>query len=268
MNNELTLKYNKLIALLKGMGSVAVAFSGGTDSTCLLMVARKIPEINSIALTVKSPYIPDWEVEEAKELTARYNIKHQIIQASIPAEIINNPPDRCYLCKKGVFTKLWDETKKQGIKYLIDGTNHDDLGDYRPGLKALEELKVHSPLKESGFTKDDIRALSKELGFPTWNKPAYACLLTRIPHNTKINTDILKRIELAEKFIIDLGFPKVRVRDHGDIARIETDVSNFGNFIKPDTLHKITNKLKEIGYTHVTLDLTGYKMGSLNKMMD
>lgn len=264
MKKETEQKYQALRDLLAGMGSVAVAYSGGVDSSFLLYVANDVLRDKALAITVKSPYIPDWEFAEAKEFTAHHSIRHSIVNADIPASVVNNPPDRCYLCKKIIFAKLLEVTHKENMQWLAEGTNHDDLGDYRPGLKALAELNVRSPLKDCGFKKNEIREVSKELGLNTWDKPAYACLLTRIPYNTKVDIKTLKRIELAEKFIIDLGIRDVRVRDHGDVARIETGVHNFEKILKNGLNQTITEKLKELGYSFVTLDLGGYKMGSFN----
>ena len=179
-------------------------------------------------------------------------------------EFIENGPKRCYYCKKVVFSKVKEIAKENNIKYVVDGTNLDDLGDYRPGLKAIEELNVVSPLKECGFTKNDIRALSKEMNLNTFNKPAFACLATRIPCGTKITNEKLRMIEKSEEYLVELGFNQFRVRLHEDIARIEVGKEEIHKFFSNDLLDKTNNKLKEFGFKYVTLDMGGYKMGSTN----
>ena len=193
-------KYIKLINYLKKLDGLAVAFSGGVDSTFLLVAAKIALGDKVIGITINSPYIPDWEIEEAKEIAAKHKIKHIIIDLGIPEIIRNNPSDRCYLCKGIVFQEIIDEAKKYGFDTVADGTNLDDMGDYRPGLKALDELDVISPLKENNLSKQDIRDYSKELDLPTWEKPPYACMLTRLPYGTEVIESDLLRIEKSEKF--------------------------------------------------------------------
>jgi pyridinium-3,5-biscarboxylic acid mononucleotide sulfurtransferase len=264
MTPKIQKKYEHLQGLIKDMGSVAIAFSGGVDSSLLLYVSHQVLKNKAVGITVKSPYIPDWELAEAKEFTHQHNIRHIIVNASIPESVQNNPPERCYLCKKTIFSKLLEITHEEGMKFLAEGTNFDDTKDYRPGLKALAELEVRSPLRESGLTKKEIRTISQELKLPTWDKPAYACLLTRLPYNTPVNEPVLKQIERAEKYLIDLGIRDVRVRHHGDIARIETGVGNFEK-ISITYASEINQFFKDLGYKFVTLDLGGYRMGSFNE---
>ena len=257
-------KYNQLVGYLKDLESVAVAFSGGVDSTFLLAVAAEALKGKVLALTVKAPYIADWEIEEAEELCSSLGIPHQIVETGIPEEIRENPPERCYLCKKRIFATLLEAARSKGIDYVLDGTNLDDLSDHRPGLMALKELEVKSPLQETGITKAEVRKFSEMIGLPTWDKPSYACLLTRLPHGVEIKPDDLKRIELAEKFLMDLGYRAIRVRAHGTIARIEADPELLPELSARNCARKVVQKFKEIGFMYITIDLEGYRTGSFN----
>lgn len=257
-------KYKNLINYLKDLGSVAVAFSGGVDSTLLLRAAKEALGDNAISITIVSPYIPKWEIKEAKELTDKIGIKSYFIEVPMIEEIRYNPEDRCYICKKSVFNKINCMAKEKGIKYIIDGTNADDTKDYRPGMRALEELGVKSPLLENNINKEEIRILSKELKLDTWNKPAYACLLSRIPYNQEIKKEDLVRIEKAEVYLMKLGFRAVRVRSHGNLARIEVPQKERMKLFNESILEKVSKELKELGFKYVTVDIEGYKMGSLN----
>jgi uncharacterized protein (TIGR00299 family) protein/uncharacterized protein (TIGR00268 family) len=260
------LKYNELLKYLTEAGSAAVAFSGGTDSTFLLFAAKKALDKKVLAMTVKTPYIPDWEVEEARNFCKDHGIEHKIINLNIAEEIKNNPADRCYICKKLVFGTLIEEAAKKGFTAVMDGTNADDTHDFRPGLKALRELDVKSPLLVSGLKKDEIRILSERFGLPTAQKPAYACLLTRLPHDTEIKTTELERIEKAELFLMSLGFRAARVRNHGMLARIEIRKEDISNFINSGAPAKVSVYFHDIGYSFVTLDVEGYRTGSFNNM--
>ena len=257
-------KYKKLLSFLKSYDNAAIAFSGGVDSTFLLFAAREALGEKVLALTVSSPYIAQWEIAEARELTRRYSIKHLIIKAPFVDAIKNNPENRCYLCKTELFTRLKKIAKKHGIADLFDGTNSDDLKGFRPGLRALKELSVQSPLALCGLTKQNIRALSKNLNLPTWNKPPYACLLTRLPYNQPVSLDEIERIEKTEKYLINLGFGLVRVRSHGNLARIEIDKDRQAQLIQENTARKIVKKFKQLGYAYITLDISGYKTGSFD----
>lgn len=258
-------KYEDLLTYLREKESLVIAFSGGVDSTFLLKAAKEALGEKIKAITIQSPYIPAWEIEEAKEFVKQIDIAHEIITLdSIDPSIINNPKDRCYLCKKLIFKKIIEIAHKQKYSYVCDGTNFDDTKDYRPGMVALKELSIISPLLECGFTKADIRLLSKELELPTWNKPAYACLMTRLPYNTKVSVNDLRRIENGELFMMNLGFKAVRVRHHGDLARIEVDPFNRSSLFDVILLDKIGQYFKSIGYTYVTVDVLGYAMGSFN----
>ncbi|MCK4750835.1 MAG: ATP-dependent sacrificial sulfur transferase LarE [Bacteroidales bacterium] len=223
MDKKLQEKYDQLLKSMKNLQGIAIAFSGGVDSFFLLHAAQEALGEKVLALTVNSPYIPDWEIKEARKMAKEKAIEHHVIDIPVPEQILKNPGDRCYLCKTFIFTMLKDFAAKQGYKYLADGTNADDAMQHRPGMKALKELNILSPLLESGFTKADIRKASREMDLHTWEKPAFACLLTRIPYNTRINEELLRRIERAETFLIGLGIRAVRVRAHDNLARIETE---------------------------------------------
>jgi len=260
-------KINRLKAILRELGSFAIAFSGGVDSTFLLAVASELPDIDIIAITASSPMIPTWEIKEAKKMSARLKVKHKIIKTD-PLEnpsLKENPPERCYICKKDLFAKFLNLAKDQDLRYLLDGTNYDDLKACRPGLRALKELDVRSPLAEAGLTKEDIRRYSKIMGLPTWAAPSLACLATRIPYNEEITTAKLKMIDRAEEFIRSLGFRQVRVRYHHPIARIELDPADIPSLVEPCMRKKIVQRLKAIGFGHIAIDMEGYRSGSMDE---
>ena len=252
-------KYKQLVEYLADLGDAVIAFSGGVDSTFLLKAAHESLGDKVLAITIRSPYIPEWEIDEARDFTTKLGIKHLIIEVPVTDEIINNPENRCYLCKRFIFEKLREIATGKGFKNLVDGTNSDDSADARPGMKALRELNVLSPLKENGFTKQDIRRYSRIMGLSTWEKPAYACLLTRIPYNTPVENHLLRRIEKAEKFLIDLGIKAVRVRVHGDLARIEIESFMISKILEENLIKIISEQLKSFGFKYVTLDLEGYR---------
>jgi len=260
-------KYTRLISNLKKLQKVVLAFSGGVDSTFLLKAAREALGDNVKAVTILSPYIPKWEIEEAKQLAAELGVIYEIIEVPVIDEIKNNPENRCYLCKKAVFSMIESIAQKEGYHYVIDGTNYDDIGDYRPGLKALEELNVKSPLLECKLTKAEIRSLSKELGLSTWDKPPYACLLTRIPYGNELKVEDFDKIEKAERYMMELGFRAIRVRCHDNLARIEVESKDRCKLFDEKILDQISSKLKEFGFRYITLDLEGYRVGSLNETM-
>lgn len=258
-------KLDKLKDLLKSLAPLAVAFSGGVDSTFLLRVASDTLGKEACAITVNSPYIANWEIEEADELTEQLGVAHAHILAGIPEIIKYNPEDRCFLCKTAVFTAIKKEAAAKGFYEVVDGSNADDLNDYRPGMKALKNLGIRSPLLEVGMTKTEIRFLSKELGLSTWDKPPYACLLTRLPYDTEVDELSLRMIEHSEKFIMDRGIKGIRVRKHDKIARIEISKEEMSKILDLRLMEEIDAYLKDLGFDYVTLDLSGYKMGNFNR---
>ena len=251
--------------ILKELNSFVIAFSGGVDSSFLLYRAQSLKKTKMIGVTIRTPYIPEIELEEAVEFARLHGIYHRIIDISFPEAIRSNPVDRCYLCKKTLFSKLLDFAKENGFRYVVDGTNADDTNVYRPGLRALQELGIKSPLLEAGLTKEDIREMLRQEELPVADKPAMACLLTRIPYNTTVSDTILKMIEQAECFLLNKGFPGTRVRIHGDLARIECAPGYFKKIIQNPDKELIINNLKKIGFRYVSLDLEGYRSGSADQ---
>ena len=264
--NELEEKINKLRKILKSLKSVSVAYSGGVDSTFLLAMAKEVLGKNVLAITAASPMIPTFEIKEAKIIARKLKVKHILLKTS-PLEnpaLKYNPKDRCYICKKSLFIKFLNLADKHGYPYLADGTNFDDLKSSRPGLKALSELGIKSPLAEAGLNKGDIRKYSKIMGLPTWDSPALACLATRIPYGEEITEPKLNQIDQAEDFIRSLGFKQVRVRYHFPIARIEIDPEVISNIIEPSMSRKVVERLKAIGFDHIVIDLEGYRSGTMD----
>ncbi|HUS87028.1 MAG TPA: ATP-dependent sacrificial sulfur transferase LarE [Bacteroidales bacterium] len=257
---------NKKIATLQGqftdIDKILLAFSGGVDSTFLLYLINSIDGPELEALTIKTPYIPQWEVDEAVSICSDIGVAHKILNMGIPDSIINNPADRCYLCKKMLFTRIREYAREYGFNKIVDGSNADDIGEYRPGIRALKELEIKSPLLEAGFTKKEIRMHSREVGLKIWDKPAYACLLTRLPHNILVDKEDLKTIELGEKYLHEAGFPGLRMRMHGEIARLECDPACFEGII--NNRIKIISYLKNLGIKYITIDIEGYRTGSMN----
>lgn len=258
-------RYARLLDSLRAMERVLTAFSGGVDSALLLRAAHEALPGGVLAVTFATPYTPRDEVEEALAMARELGVEHRVVELPVPDELRDNPPERCYICKRLLFGRLIDMAKAAGIGHVLDGSNLDDLSDHRPGRKAIEELGVESPLLDAGMTKRDIRGLSRELGLPTWNRPAGACLLTRLPHGTTVDETALARIDAGERYLRSLGFPAVRLRVHGDVARIEAPRESLAALLQADETHGINARLKELGYGHVALDLGGYRMGSLNE---
>jgi uncharacterized protein len=267
--DQLHNKYSELLDLLKALDKVAVAFSGGVDSTFLLHDAKEALGGNVIAVTARSLSFPHRELKEATAF-ADLNETEHIIVDSEELEIegfSNNPKDRCYLCKTELFTKIKEIAKSKGIEAVLEASNSDDNGDYRPGLIAVKELGIYSPLRQIGFTKAEIRELSKEQGLPTWNKPSFACLSSRFPYGERITSERLQMIDRAEQFLLDLGIWQVRVRFHDNLARIETDEAGFAILLNPSARNQVYEEFRKIGFTYVSLDLKGYRTGSMNETL-
>jgi len=266
---KLDAKLKLLKYRLEKMGKLVVAFSGGVDSTFLLKTAHDVLNGNVIAVTARSCFFPDREFKEAAEFTERIGVKHVIIEVEeLDIEgFADNPVNRCYLCKRDLFSKIKDYAARNGIRYVADGSNMDDVGDYRPGMEAIRELGIVCPLREASLGKEEIRQLSREMKLPTWDKPAFACLASRIPYGQKITKEKLQAIDEMERFLIDLGFVQVRVRTHGDVARIEVGAAEREKFFSMDLMDRVYQKFKEFGFSYVTLDLKGYRAGSLNETL-
>ena len=263
-------KYEKLKSIIKDCGKIAIAFSGGVDSTFLTKVAKDVLGENAVAVTISSILVTDDELKEADDFCKVENIEHLIYKAdvlSIPG-FEDNPPDRCYICKKAIFTNVQNLVGERGISVIAEGTNVDDDGDYRPGMRAIKELGVRSPLKEAGLTKAEIRELFCMLGLKTWNKPSCACLASRFAYGEVINKDKLDMIYSAECYIRSLGFEQFRVRLQDGIARIELRPADIQKFIENGIKDKVSEKLHALGFKYVSLDLDGYRLGSMNEVLN
>jgi uncharacterized protein len=260
-------KLKSLEAILYDMRSVLVAYSGGTDSTFLLKVASNILGDRTIAVTASSATYPPGELQEARHNAEIIGIKHLIVSTNEfdDPNFTSNTPDRCYYCKKELFTKLFELAQQHSLNYVIDGSTCDDEKDFRPGTRAAVEFRVRSPLKDAGFTKEEIRAHSKDMHLPTWDKPPLPCLSTRFPYGTQITKEKVVRVGRAEEFLAGFGIRQLRVRDHDNIARIEVPRKDMPMFLDEEISKQIMENFKALGYTYVTLDIQGYRMGSMNE---
>ena len=262
-------KFDHLMAQLKSLGRVAVAFSGGVDSSFLLAASKLALGDKAVGITIDSPALPRYELNDAISIARMIGAKHIIVKSEeIEEDVKRNSVDRCYFCKKTEFGIVQRAANALGINFVLDGSNIDDLKDYRPGMKATAELQILSPLIDALMTKSEIREFSKELKLPTWDKPAYACLFSRIPYGQEIRIEDLDKVEKSEKFFIDKGFRTIRVRCHGDLARIEVVVGDRNKLVTEPLASEIVQMLKSFGFKYVTLDIQGYRMGSLNEGID
>lgn len=263
------IKLNILKNNINKFESMAVAFSGGVDSTFLLKIAHEVLGNKVIAFTAESASFPEREKMAAQRFATDHGIKHIIFESEeLDIEgFSDNPPDRCYLCKKELFTKMREYAVEYKISTIAEGSNIDDNSDYRPGHRAITELTIVSPLRDAGLTKDEIRYLSKEMELPTWNKPSFACLASRFPYGERINREKLARVNIAEEYLISLGFTQIRVRNHDNLARIEVLENEIEKFLHPQMRKNIYERLKDIGFSYISMDVIGYMTGSMNETL-
>ena len=262
-------RYRQLLRLLESYGSAALAFSGGVDSALLLYAAREALADQLLAVTVRSRLFPQRELDEAQALCRSLGVRHLVIDFDcLQLEAFSaNPANRCYLCKLELLGMVKEQATAQGISVVMEGSNLDDLADYRPGMQAISELGIASPLRSAGLSKADIRALSRHVGLPSWNKPSLACLASRIAYGEPITAAKLEMLEKAEQLLVELGFRQVRVRLHGTMARIEVEPSEFQRLIGEDVRTQVTAALRSYGFSYVAMDLAGYRSGSMNETL-
>jgi len=271
MSSELKAKTQKLTEIFQVMGKVVVAFSGGVDSTLLLRVAQDtLGHKNVIAVTALSPLYPERELAGVKKLVLTLGARHRLIESNeleIPG-FSKNPSNRCYYCKSKLFEELLRIAREEAMPFVVEGSTLDDDQDHRPGRMAIQELGIRSPLKEALFTKMEIRELSKTLGLPTWDKPSFACLASRFPYGEEITEKALRMVDASEDFLFGLGFKQVRVRHYGNLARIELLKEEMVRLMDGSLREKVVGHLKEIGYRYITLDLQGFRSGSMNEVLE
>lgn len=263
-------KIARLEEILSEMKSVLIAFSGGIDSTLLLNFALKtLGQNNVLAVTASSETYPAEEWQFAKKIAQSLGANHISIftEELKDSRFINNPPERCYYCKNELFNKLLGIADDQHLRFVLDGANADDLNDFRPGMKAGKELGIRSPLQEAGLTKSEVRKIAREEGLPNWDKPSQPCLSSRFPYGHTITGDKLKQVDEAERFLRSLGLTELRVRHHGDTARIEVPDSQIEKIVQPATRQEIIDRFSSIGFTYITLDLKGFRSGSMNEIL-
>jgi uncharacterized protein len=270
MDQSVEEKFARLKEILLSMERVVVAYSGGVDSTLLLRVAKEsLGEEHVVAVTARSPLYPERELAGAKRIAQEMGVRHILIESN-ELEIegfSKNPPNRCYFCKKELFEEMQNLARKEAISFVVEGSTLDDEKDHRPGRRAIQELGIRSPLQEARFTKKDVRELSRAMGLPTWDKPSFACLASRFPYGEEITPEGLRMVDEAEDFLFSLGFEQVRVRHYQSLARIEVYPEEMNRLMNGSLREKVVNRLKKIGYRYVTLDLQGFRSGSMNEVL-
>lgn len=269
--NELEVKRDRLYAILDELGSVAVAYSGGVDSTYLLAACLEVLGPGQVlAVTADSPTYPAREKAGAQRVAQQLGVRLRIINTKEldDPRFASNPPDRCYYCKAELFEEIWAIAKQEGLQNVVYGATRDDLGDHRPGMRAAKERGARAPLLEAGLDKSDVRELSRRMGLPTWDKPAQACLASRFPYGMTITAARLRQVNMAEDFLRrELGLRQLRVRHHDALARLEVEPEDMAQFMEENTRQRVVAAMKELGYTYVTLDLAGFRSGSMNEVL-